>query len=208
MTITRTWLAAAVALVCLTYSHPVYAQAYCALRDPVQTIYSLFPAASSYESVVATVGDHARDEIARRLDMPLHAGELGRHTLYVALKGGKPLGLVHVRSERTQWGLAEVAWALDLDLRIIDFRIQRSRSPNRDAIEAEVFRSQLRGKTSVTLAALLSGEASGLDSQRVRVSADDHALADAVIRSGLKAIVATDSVWSKDIRRFRASSRQ
>ena len=57
------------------------AQAYCALRDPVQTIYQLYPAATSYRSIVATVGEARRSDIASKSGLTLHHSELGRHTL-------------------------------------------------------------------------------------------------------------------------------
>jgi hypothetical protein len=169
----------------------------------VQTIYQLYPAASGYRSIVATVGEAARVDIANRIGLSMHHSELGRHTLYVAVKGDTPVGLVHVRSERTQWGLAEVAWALDFDLRVVDFRIQRSRSASRSALESEAFRSLLRGKTAQGLAALLAPGGAQLAPAGVPLSVGDQALAAAVVTSGVKAITASQSVWGDDIKRYR-----
>ena len=190
-------------LTCVACTEIAYAQAYCALRDPVRTIYTLYPTASSYRSIVATVGEKAREDIARRLHMALHHGELGQHTLYVALEGPMPLGLVHVRAERTQWGLTEIAWAFDLDLRVIDVQVQRSRSPSREFIESWEFRSQVRGKTASTLAAMLVADTGAIDWWQLRVPDRHRPLADAVIRSGLKAIVASESVWGEEIKQIR-----
>ena len=197
----------AVAVVGVSLPDVADAQAFCALRDPVRTIYDLYPAASSYRSIVATVGEQARSEIASRLGMALHHAELGRHTLYVVVNGDRPIGLVHVRAEITQWGLAEIAWALDFDLRVVDFRIQRARSASRETLGAEAFRSQLRGKTAAALAAMLAPGASGLTIPGVQLSADDEVLAHAIVTSGLMAIAASQSVWGQDIGRLRASAR-
>ena len=68
----------------------VHAQAFCALRDPNRQIYRLFPKATSYRSIVRTVGKDARREVGARLPFNLHFNELGRHTLYVPMRGDEP----------------------------------------------------------------------------------------------------------------------
>jgi hypothetical protein len=183
-----------------------HAQAYCALRDPVQTVYQLYPTATSYRSIVATVGDDARAGISARFGLPMHQGELGRHTLYIALERGTPVGLVHVRSERTQWGLAEVAWALDFDLRVIDFRIQRSRSTNRAVVESDAFRATIQGKTGAGLAAMVAPGGADLTTRDARMSNADRMLTVAVLTSGVKAIAASEAVWGNQIRRFKTAA--
>jgi hypothetical protein len=195
----------AIFLVCMGQSQVAHAQAFCALRDPVRMIFELYPTATNYQSIVARVGEQARTEIARQLDGSLHHSELGQHTLYVAVNGDKPLGLVHVRAERTKWGLAEVAWAIDLDLRVLDFRIQRARSPSRAAIESTAFRAGLRGKSAEALAEIVAPRGSGFEPREFRVANRDEDLAAAVVRSGLKAIVASQAVWGEDIRRLKSS---
>ena len=202
----RAWIVCVGVLICMSYSHAAYTQAFCALRDPVRTIYELYPAASSFQSIVATVDEEARADIATRLDMQLHYGELGQHTLYVAVSGSRPMGLVHVRAERTQWGLAEIAWALDFDLRVVDFRIQRCRAPNSDGLESEMFRSQLRGKSAEALSEMLTSGGSTVNPRKLRLPDADPALVVAVLTSGLKAIAASESVWGDDIRRLKAST--
>lgn len=204
MTLSRFLCTCAVVVAVMGVPSTARAQAYCALRDPVQTIYLLYPAATGYQSIVATVGEAARADITQRFGLELHHSELGRHTLYVAVAGKTPIGLVHVRSERTQWGLAEVAWALDFDLRVVDFRIQRSRSTSRAALESETFRSWLRGRTVSSLAALLAPGGARLNPGLPRMPVSDETLAAAIVASGIKAIAATESVWRDDIRRLRA----
>jgi hypothetical protein len=203
MSLLKLPVACLVSLAVLGGCDAALAQAYCALRDPVQTIFALYPSMSTYRSIVATVGESARSEIGRQLGMSLHHDELGRHTLYVALEGEKPIGLVLVRAERTQWGLAEIAWALDFDLRVVDFRIQRSRSGSRGVLESEAFRSRIRGSTAQALAHMLSRSGPGLDPPGIELSADDRALAQAIVTSGLKAISASQSVWGEDVKRLR-----
>ena len=170
-----------------TSATPVYGQAYCALRDPVSQIYELFPQATSYKSVVRTVDEQARRTLKTKLPFDIHFNEFGRHTLYVALKGSRPVGLVHVRSEKGRWGLIEVAWALDFNLTILDFRFQRCRSASRKTIEAEAFRSQLIGKKWHEVEAMLqasrkSEEDPGLSGLNLKTG-DQVKIADGVFES-------------------------
>ena len=111
-------------------------QAFCSLRDPNREIFSLFPEADTYRSVARVVNDKKRIEMEKRLPFELHFSELGQHTLYLVQSKDKNIGLVHMRSEASKWGLIEVAWALDLDLNIRDFIFVRCRDRNRLAFEA------------------------------------------------------------------------
>ena len=75
------------------------AEAFCALRDPVSSIYQLYPNANAYRSIVRTVDKQTREHVISHLpSLRLHFSEMGRHTLYVALQDGKKLGYVHVLS--------------------------------------------------------------------------------------------------------------
>ena len=83
-----------------------YADAYCSLRDPVAQIQQLYPQKTNQLSIVKTVDTSTRNLV--KLALPsndLHFSELGRHTLYVAMKNTEALGYVHVRSEQSKWGL-------------------------------------------------------------------------------------------------------
>ncbi len=182
----------------------VHAQAYCALRDPVREIYALYPEATSYRSLVRTIGEEARGEVAKELRFELHFSELGQHTLYVALKDGGPIGLVHARSEQSQWGLVEIAWALNLDLQVVDFRFQRCRAPECAAIGDAAFRAQLKGKGVAELRALLSSDNRGVNPVMLTLPDGSDDLATAVLRSGLKTIVVTGVAWAEDLGRLRA----
>lgn len=185
----------------------LFAQAYCALRDPVHEVYQLFPDATSYRSIVRTVGDRAREVVGKRLPFELHHNELGRHTLYVPVKGDVPLGIVHVRSEASKWGLVEIAWAFDVDLRLLGFRFQRCRDSTRSIVESAAFRSQIEGKTYAQLRALLTVESGVADSHKIRVPREAEKLAAIVLRSALKTLVVTEAVWGNDLRTIRLLAR-
>ena len=96
----------------------VHGQAYCALRDPVSTIQEFAPGSSGHRSIVETVSGSARAKVSEKLPFTIHFNELGKHTLYVVLKDGRPDGLVHARSEKGKWGLVEIVWFFDLDLNV------------------------------------------------------------------------------------------
>ena len=183
------------------------AQAYCALRDPVHAVYQLFPDATSYRSIVRIVGDRAREIVGKRLPFELHHNELGRHTLYVPVDGEIPLGIVHVRSEASKWGLVEIVWAFDVDLRVLGFRFQRCRDSERSIVESAAFRSQIEGKNYAQLRALLTVESGVADSHKIRVPREAEKLAAVVLRSALKTLVVTEAVWGSDLRTIRLLAR-
>jgi len=185
------WLALAAAA-----SSTAWAQAYCALRDPVRQVYELYPGATSYRSIVRTVGAKHRLIIAERLPFTMHFTELGRHTLYAALDGNKPIGLVHVRSERGQWGLVEIAWATDLDMRIVDFKFQRCRERAKSLLDTEEFRAQLIGKGVGDLVGMLNSDYSGVNPSFLQVPAGAEKLAAVVIRCGAKTLAAFEGAES------------
>ena len=175
------------------------AQAYCGLRDPVRGIHKIFPEAEAYRSIVRTIDGSVRDAVAEELPFTLHFNELGRHTLYVATINSKPIGLVHVRSEQGAWGMVEVAWAMDLDLRVINFALQRCRSRQRSAIESDEFKQQLIGRSFADLQAFLTVDGSELREDAIEVVPKARALARTVVRSGLKAISTTRHGWTSEV---------
>ena len=98
-------------------SESVNAVAYCSLRDPVAQIAQLYPGKTNQLSIVKTVDDKVRAEVQVALPRnDLHFSELGQHTLYIVMEGKTSLGYVHVRSEQSEWGLVEIAWAINKDL--------------------------------------------------------------------------------------------
>ncbi|MDG2476911.1 MAG: hypothetical protein P8M32_03310 [Phycisphaerales bacterium] len=169
-----------------------HGQAYCALRDPVRVLYEAYPEADSHRSIIRTVTAADRDAIERDLSLTILYDELGRHTLYVPLREGHPLGLLHVRSERGRYGLTEIAWSLDLEGRITDGRLQRCRDPKLREAFAEDLLSQLGSADVPEILALLQKE--GLTSEQ-RV----------VLGSAAKTSVVTSIVWDADLLPMRAA---
>lgn len=179
-------------------------QAFCALRDPNRQLYDLYPEATSYRSIVRIIDEDARERVAERLPFTLHFNELGRHTLYVPMRESAVMGLVHVRSESGRWGLVEVAWALDLDLKVRDFRFQRCRDRQRKALEEEEVKAALEGLDFQGLRALLDEEGLALKPDVLPVSPEAADLAVTLVRNGLKTIAATRAAWEGDLVTLRA----
>lgn len=175
-------------------------QAFCALRNPITSIQQMYPEATTYRSIVRTIDRDIRKTVAERLPPhTLHFGELGRHTLYVPMAGQRPLGLVHVRSEESKWGLIEIAWALDFELRIEGFLFQRCRDKTKSVLEEEGFQSQLKGKNFEELKQLWLADDGELDPRKWNIPESAKMLGNAVVRCGLKTILVTDLAWEEDI---------
>ncbi len=184
-------------------SSPAYSQAYCALRDPTKQIYEAYPMATSFRSIVRTVDESVRQKVAGELPFTIHFNELGKHTLYVAVRDDRPLGLIHARSEKGKWGLVEVAWSLDPSLRVRDFSFQRCRARQRTAVETNAFKEQIVGKGKNELRAMLSSNGNSLAPGGIKISSGAEDLAVTILRSALKTIAVTQLVWAKDLQLIR-----
>ncbi|MDE0886436.1 MAG: hypothetical protein OSB70_12995 [Myxococcota bacterium] len=188
----------------LTPSVALGQQAYCSLRDPVRTIQSSVPDFDHYVSIVRQVHAGHRKVILESLPFTIHANELGTHTLYAAFDSNDDLAaIVHVRTERGRWGLTEIAWTFDPELRVIDMNFQRSRDSSRGYIESEDFQKLIQGKGFVELRALLNDEGTAVNEESLAVPPDAQALALNVIKSALKTISATQAVWGESLEKFQ-----
>lgn len=184
-------------------THEAGGQAFCALRDPVTHIYQAYPTADSYRSIVRTVTEEVREKVGSELPFTIHFNELGRHTLYVPTQNSKPLGLLHVRSEKGAWGLVEIAWSFDVSMRIRHFSFQRCRSRQRKLIESDEFRKQILGKNMNELRALLNADGTALAPNGIRVTPQADKLATTVVRSAIKTLSVTQHAWSMDLDMLR-----
>lgn len=166
-----------------------HAVAFCALRDPVNTIYALFPEATSYRSSVKTVGRDARQAALDELPFSIHFNELGRHTLYVALIDEQPIGLVHARSEQGDWGITEYAWAITPDMKIKGVKVQRSRDP--------LIRNSVDEMSLVVLGKNLADLTRDYPGQ-----AEDNSSQLGLIGSAMKTLAITQIVWRDEVARL------
>lgn len=182
------------------------AQAYYALRDPATTIFALVPEADSYRAIVRAVDARAREVVATRLPVRLHFNELDNQTLYVASSGDRDLALVQARSEPGRWGLVEIAWSLDINLRIRDFTFLRCRDPLRQGLETAPFREQLRGLSFSQVRRMLTIEADALRADALDVPAGSHQLVLLLLRSVLKTMAFTETVWREDVEQMHLAA--
>jgi len=181
----------------------VKAVAYCSLRDPVAQIAQLYPQKTNQLSIVKTVDDNIRAQV--QVSLPrndLHFSELGKHTLYVAMQGSKSLGYVHVRSEQSKWGLVEVVWAIDKDLRITNFAFQRCRSPKRKAAEEQQFKDVFIGKNYQELRLLLSSDGVTTNKSVLTQTQSAPELANVVLRCALKTLLLTEILWGEELKKY------
>lgn len=177
----------------------VEARAFCALRDPVTSIKHLFPESNNHQSIVRAINSEMRDKISNYLPFTLHFNELGKHTLYVAQSGEGDLGFVHVRSELTEWGLIEIAWALSHDLTIRSAKFQRCRIPNcEDKYLLEIL-DATAGKSYSELHALIREDGQDLKAEVKAKYKDASALVLSAVRSALKTISVTAIAWNKEV---------
>jgi len=174
------------------------------LRDPVAQIQQLYPQKTNQLSIVKTVDDQTRQQVKFALPSnDLHFSELGRHTLYVAMKDKQALGYVHVRSEQSKWGLVEIIWALDKNLKIKNFAFQRCRSPKRNVIDNEIFKNVFIGKNYDELKTLLSTDGITANKLLLEKAKGAPELASVVLRCALKTLLITDILWGDELEKFK-----
>lgn len=190
--------------ICLaTFSISTLSKPFCSLRDPTHQIYRFFPEATNYKSVLHTIDNQAKENLARELQFPIHSKEVGEHTVFFALKDNKAIGLIHVRTEPGIWGLTEILWALDMNLNIVDFDFQRCRGEQCKLIKEESFRKQLRGKSLNNILSLLSNNGKSIVPGMINTPTSAYSLAMSIIYSSIKTIKLTDQVWGPDIKKLK-----
>ncbi|GAA4651914.1 hypothetical protein GCM10023116_41980 [Kistimonas scapharcae] len=183
------------------FSGGVLADAYCSLRDPVAQIKLLYPDKTNQMSIVREIDEDIRQQVKAALpNNDLHFGELGKHTLYVAMKGNQQLGYIHVRSEQSKWGLVEIIWAIDEDFRVVDFAFQRCRSPKKKLIENQSFKNRFIGKNLEQLKAYLADDGVSANEQLLAYAGGAEDLANVVLRCALKTLLLTEIVWKPDLK--------
>ena len=186
----------ALALWFLSIASTGYAAApFCNLRDPSHQIYDMYPRATSYRSVVREVNEEVRQSVSEQMPFQLHNNELGEHTLYIPVRDNEPLGIVHVRSEPIDWGLAEIVWALDSQFSVQDIRFQRCRSRACRSLLQKGFVETLQGKSTSELVPLTSNQHLSDVLARLELNSAEMSLARALVQSAIKTIAVTQSAW-------------
>ncbi len=203
--VVATWASAFVAALLLMGSSftALAGTPYCALRDPSHQIYEMFPNATSYRSVVREINADVREEVGEHIPFPLFGNELGQHTIYVPLNETAPLGFVHVRSERSEWGLIEIAWALNPNLEIRNFNYQRCRGGACKSVLKKGLAQLLTGKNHLQLTSMLAAQEKGLQPRTGDFTTDEFELARATLMSAIKTIAVTEQAWGNTVAQVR-----
>ena len=171
----------------------------CALRNPRRLIEQIFPDYTRFRSVDAAVDLAIKAQIEAALGSELSISDVGKHTAYIVLREGVPIGIVHARTETGTRGSIELVWAMDLDLRIKDFRVQQSREKHTDVIESDAFRSKLVGRDLGELRRLLTAGNDDIDVAALEVPASARKIAHTTVLCGVKTRIITDEAFAETI---------
>lgn len=190
----RYQLALAIALVVTTCA--TTAQSDDGTRTVSSMVFAAFPEADTVRHIVRDIDRKARKQIEAKLPFKIHFQELGEHKLHVAFRGPKPVGLMYVRSEQTEWGIADIGWALSLDCRVLGFAFANSRSRETRELPRSQFAKNLVGCSFDDLTTLHAGRPvpAGESSGSVPDS-----LSRTVLRSAMKATLVTELVWQDQV---------
>ena len=180
-------------------------EAFCALRDPDRELRLLIPDYIDRTSWVRTISKSHRVEIEDGVPFDIHFDELGQHTVY-KVTSAKGTRLVHVRSEAFNWGLVRVAWLMNSDLEILDYRFQRCRV--RKAVKEELLTKEVKAlfanKSMKALQALLTEDGESLRGGSESVSEEAKELFLVLVQSAIKTTVVTDVGWRAEVRKEKA----
>lgn len=172
---------------------------YCSLRDPSHQIYEMYPTATGYRSVVREINNETQVAVDKQIPFSLQQGELGQHTLYVPVDSDDPLGYIQIRSELTEWGLAEIVWALNIQREVVDFRFQRCRGRACKTVLENGLREMIQGLNQTALIALLDDKGQLQESLTETMNEDERELASVITRSAIKVIAVVESGWSTTV---------
>ena len=180
------------------YISESYGQAFCALRQPHRAQQVLFPTATSQKAFPTQITQRHRHEVLDELKFSIHQNELGLHTLYAVFRGSgstaQHLGFIHVRSEKGEWGLIEIAWGLYPDLSIKNFFFQRCREFAREELESPIFQSFIHRKKMTDILKYIN-EQGQLKKPLPHLSIEAQGLGLRIIKSALKTIAVTKVAW-------------
>ena len=173
-----------------------YGVAFCALRDPVAQIKTLYPNYVAYESEVRNIKASQANERLSKTGLPvfLHAKEIGKHTLFYIRDAQDLVGLVHVRSEPGDWGLVEIAWALNPEGEIVDYTFQRCRGGFCAEAEEPEFREYFKGLSTAGLSQFFNKTGEIVPPKAVL----NQNLYETMVLSAVKTLVLTDAFWQRN----------
>jgi hypothetical protein len=175
------------------------AQAFCAIRNPNRIIQEFFDSGSVFRSYQRTISRDIAARCSQQVDVAFDPREFGKHTLYAVSEGETLVGYVMARTEVADYGLAEIAWKLDPQLRIQGFAFQRCRSPHRKALLESGLDQKLAGSTLEELIAMRQEARFENLMRSLSLKPEGEVLLRAVLNSAIKTILLTKVAFADDV---------
>jgi len=106
----------------------------------------VFPNAHDYKTIDLKIPSAKRTSIEQRLGKPLDPGERDSWTYYEIIGKDSVLGYIIADAEKGDYGVIEIVIGLNVDGRVNQVYIQRSRERNKE-FKTKEFLAQFAGKT-------------------------------------------------------------
>ena len=104
----------------------------------------------------------------------------------------------------SDWGLTEIVWALDDQVKVANFQFQRCRGGSCKSVVTKGIKKLLQGKDETELTDLLTEDFSMLRSGLMDLSESELYLASAIVKSAIKTIAVTKNTWPKTVAEVQA----
>jgi hypothetical protein len=173
----------------------VAAQTFCSVREPNRLIREMFPRHTGFRTEMLEITAETASKFPADLPFRFDRREVTRHPLFIVLEGERVVGYVQARTQPTRWGLTEYVWALDAQLALLDFRVQRSREPGADRLQRSRLAAELRGLSLDEVRRRWSPE--WLRELQAREVQGDvcPTLVEGAVAAGMKTIWLTQEIW-------------
>ncbi|MEN9812783.1 MAG: hypothetical protein B9S27_05035 [Opitutia bacterium Tous-C8FEB] len=171
------------------------AQTFCSVREPNRLIREMFPRHTGFRTEMLEITAETASKLPADLPFVFDRREVTRHPLFIVMEGERIVGYVQARTQPTRWGLTEYVWALDAQLALLDFRVQRSREPGADRLGQSRLAAVLRGLTLDQVRRRWSD--AWLKELQSRQGQGDvcPTLVEGAVAAGLKTIWLTQEIW-------------
>jgi len=171
------------------------AQTFCSVREPSRLIREMFPRHTGFRTEMLEITAQTASTLPADLPCVFDRREVTRHPLFIVMEGERIAGYVQARTQPTRWGLTEYVWALDAQLALLDFRVQRSREPGADQLGQSRLAAVLRGLTLDQMRQRWSAE--WLRELQSRKGQGDvcPTLVEGAVAAGVKTIWLTQEIW-------------
>lgn len=171
------------------------AQTFCSVREPNRLIREMFPRHTGFRTELLEITAETASKLPADLPFVFDRREVTRHPLFIVMEGERIVGYVQARTQPTRWGLTEYVWALDPQLGLLDFRVQRSREPGADRLDRSRLAAVLRGMSLDEVRRRWSAAWLGELQSRQGLGEVDRSLVEGAVAAGVKTIWLTQEIW-------------